>query len=438
MTKHFLLLLALTTWHMPAYSADLLTVFNQAQISDPRFQQAMAQRLATKEGIPISLAALLPTMSLSAKPTTVFTSRGYAFNLSLNQTVFNIAQVAHVASALATSKQAEALLNAASQDLIVRVSHAYFAILRAEDNVYYAKTVTLTYAAVLDQTKELRKSGLKTMADVYAAQAAHAEAVATHIEAQTILANANENLHVITGATYPHLSALRSDLPLTRPTPRHIDQWVATALQQNWRIKAAQYALASARQTMRQQSASHLPTINLEASLSRQPANAIDQTLAAPADSRLATEKIIGLNVSLPLFAGGSAVAQTNQANYHYQISQQRLEQTVRHTMMLTRQSYLSIITAINQVTADRQLLQALMFALKGVELGYQLGTKTIIDVLKQRQQMAHAKMQYAADSYAFLNYLFALKQAAGTLSFADLSTVNAWLIPSSSTSHTS
>jgi outer membrane protein len=440
-----------------ANAANLLEVYSQAQCSDPIFQQAIAQRLATQTGVPISAASLLPNIQFTASPSVSrtgyagsnyrpvvpfpgassfvnprnLTERTYAMNLTLTQTVFNFAQFSAVAQQVSLAKGADATLNAALQNLMIRVSNAYFAVLQDEDNLNYADASKAAYAEQLDQIRQQYKVGLKTLTDVYTAQASYDSAIATYIAAENTLANDRENLRVITGVYYPHLATLSDEFPLISPQPSNIESWVRRALCQNWTIKASRFNVASAHENINQQIAGHLPSMNVQTVFSKTTEDNINDyiTFAERRGPGTISDRSIALNLTVPIFSGGGVVAQTNQAKYNYQIAQQQLEQTVRGTINTTRQSYLGIVAGISKIKADKEAIKSSISSLEGLEASYRAGTETLVDVLNQQQKVFQAQTQYAIDRYAFVNNILALKQAAGTLSFDDLRAINAWLI---------
>ncbi|OGT36963.1 MAG: hypothetical protein A3F11_09315 [Gammaproteobacteria bacterium RIFCSPHIGHO2_12_FULL_37_14] len=447
-----LLSILLLCSQLTAHAADLIEVFQQALTSDPTYQQAIAQRLSTKQGVPINIAALLPNLSITANPTVTRsafsgnnfdtnvagvpltprnnTNLGYTLALTATQTVFDFAKFANVANALATSKGADATLNAALQSLMVRVSSAYFAVLKDEENLSYSEASKLAFAKQLDQIKQQYDVGLKTITDVYTAQASYDSAVATYIAAENAVDNDKENLRVITGKYYHKLSALRDEFPLITPEPVNIDAWTKIAEQQNWLIKASQYNVDASRQIIKQQFAGHLPTVDLEGTLNRVYSKDINgyNSINDPSGTGTTTNRAIAINLNVPLFSGGGVIANTNQASYNYQVAQQQLEQTIRNTINTTRQSYLGILSGISQIKADKQTIKSTISSLEGLEASYQVGTETLVNVLNQQQKVFQAQTEYATDRYAYVNSILALKQAAGTLRFDDLRAINAWL----------
>src|SRR3990167_5459278 len=380
MKKKTILFILLITWTCIVQAANLLEVYRQAELNDPIFQQAIANTFATKEGVPISIAALLPNIAVQADPSitrsayagSLFTAapgtnillsprnntaRAYTLTLTAQQTVFNFAQFVTVAAQLDNAKSANAKLNAALQDLMIRVAKAYFAILQDEETLKYNQATKLAYAQQLSQAKHQYRVGLKTLTEVYTAQASYDSAVADYIAAQTTLANDRENLRAITGIYYAHLATLSQHFPLVSPQPHNVESWVATAMRQNWSIKASQYAVEMQRQIIKQQFAGHLPTINVQGTLNRLYSNNINgyNSISLPEGPGTQTDREIALNINVPLFSGGGVTAQTNQAIYQFRGVQQQLEQTMRDTINLTHQSYLNILAGISKIMADKQ-----------------------------------------------------------------------------------
>jgi outer membrane protein len=436
-----------------AHATDLMQVFQEALVSDPTYQEAIAQRLADRENVPISGSLLLPQANINGGPTLTHfhqnavaglpeysaTSHGYSMTLTLTQTVFNYAQFKALAGACAASKQADAALNAAEQSLMLRVANAYFAVLKDEENLVYSRANKKAFSEQFTQTNQQYQVGSKTITDVYTARSSLDTAAAGYIAAETTLANDQENLRAITGKLYPTLDHLSKNFPLVSPQPAAMEAWVHTAQLQNWSIKASEYAAQAARENIKQQSAGHMPTVSVQGAYNVGYNNNLSGTTGADistvqntpfiAPNRAHTsDATVSLNLGIPIFAGGGVVAQTNQARYQYQIALQKLETAIRTTVSNTRQSYLGIQLGIEQLQADRQAIKSTISSLDGLRSGYHVGTQTLVDVLNQQQKVFQAQTQYATDRYAYVNNLLLLKQAAGTLSVQDLQAINAWL----------
>jgi outer membrane protein len=425
-----------------AESADLMQVFRDALISDPVYQQAISQSLSDKENYYISLSNLLPSLSAAVAPNRTITNasgsattggnttvEGYNATLTLTQTLFNVAQFANLSSNQALSKQADANVNAALQDLMIRVSKAYFKILEDEENLIAIDSSKQAFKKQLDQVQEQYKVGLKTITDVYTAEASYQKSVADYIAADTQLANDHENLRAITGRNYSDLANLTENFPLVTPCPSNIDAWVDKSQAQNWSIKSAQYAASSARYTIQQQFAGHLPNLNIQGQYEVDSTFTFGDTtiISLPGSSKLVSRSVT-MNLAIPLVQGGQVLAQTRQAQDNYQVAVQKLEKSVRDTINLTRQSYLNVISSISKMAADRKNIQSSISSYEGMETGYMVGTQTLVNLLDQQQKVFNAKQQYASDRYVYVNSLLALKQATGTLSPNDLRAINNWL----------
>ena len=425
-------------------STSLVDTYNQALTSDPIYQQAIYQRLSTQENAPISLAGLLPNANFQITPSVSKvintgstalveprhdTVHAYQMALTLNQTIFDFGKWAGLSGARALSHEADATLNVATQGLMLRVANAYFNVLKDEDNLTYNKANKEAFAKQLDQVTQQYKVGLKTVTDVYTAQASFDTASAGYIAAQTLLADDKENLRAITGNDYPSISTLSENFPLISPAPADMEAWVRTAVQQNWAIKSAEYASQSARAAIRQQFAGNLPTLNSQASYTVNYARDTANSFISPGGAGRTKSLGASLSLNVPILEGGLVVSSTQQARYNYEVANQVLEQNVRQTTSTTRQSYLGIMAGIQQIRADKQAIKSTISSLEGMNEGYRVGTQTLVDVLNQQQKVFQAETTYATDRYSYVINLLTLKQAAGTLSADDLSAINAWLL---------
>jgi outer membrane protein len=430
------------------HATGLTEVYRQALISDPTYQQTLSTRLATQEGVPISFSSLLPNLSAQLIPSLnkqsisgaastfqagATTYRGYTLGLNLNQTVFDFSKIANLLGARALSKQADATLSAATQDLMTRVAKAYFTILQDEDNLAYSQSNKVWLAKLLDQVRQQYRVGLKTITDVYATRANYDSAVADYISAKNLVETDRENLRVITGKLYEHINKLSEKFPFLSPQPANMNAWVKKAEEQNWSIKAEQYAVTSKLQAVRQQFAGHLPTLNANAAFTNNYSYTAQSIFILGEPERQSgptrtINKSVAMTLNVPLLQGGYVSAATQKARYAYENETQILEKTFRDTLNITRQSYLNVTASISKIGADKQAVKSAKIALEGMHEGYRVGTKTIVDVLQQQQKLFDAQKKYAQDRYDYIINSLVLKQAAGTLSGKDLEAINHWL----------
>lgn len=421
----------------PAPAADLLAAHELARHSDPRYRQVAASRRATLEQRPQALAALLPSLSFEAnafaneqeiqsafnpidRPDKLsFGSHGYSLNFS--QPLFRADRYIGYQQAGLLIEQADAGLLSAAQDLIIRVSSAYFEVLSAYDNLGFAKAEKKSLERQLYQTRQRFDAGLTAITDVQEAQAGYDRAQATGIEANNNVDNAREALREITGVYPGKLANLGDTMPLVVPMPSGVEVWTQLALQQNPTIIAAQHAVDVARQELRRQRSDHLPMLDLVAR------HGLDES-GGQFGSYESTTSSIGVQLELPIYTGGQVRARTRAAHARLDEELEKLEAARRRTQRLTRQAYLGVLAGISRVQALKQAVVSSETALRATEAGFEVGDRTAIDVVAAERVNSEAKRNYARARYDYLLDRLRLKQAAGSLSEQDLVEINGWL----------
>jgi len=415
---------------------DLVEVYTLAETNDPIYRQAVFSYLATRESKPQAWALLLPSANISANsfdndqtiggtgPSTIsgdvgFNSHGYT--VSLAQPIFRWDRYLSLKQTDSLIQQAEAEQLSTQQALIIRVAEAYFTVLAAMDNVEFAKAETKSLSRQLEQANQRFEVGLTAITDVHEAQAGFDRATADDIQAGNLLDNAKENLREITGEYITELASLGDSMPLISPEPSDIDQWSKTAESQNMDIIAAKHRLEVSRQAIKIQNAGHLPTLDLVAN------HGYNVSGGRFGDTKIRSTAV-GLELNVPIFQGGLISSRSKQARYNYDRSHQELEQAFRATQKETRQAYLGIISGISRVAALKQALFSSETALKATEIGFEVGTRTAVDVVASERTTLNAKRQHARARYDYLLDSLRLKQAAGTLSPDDLRQISAWL----------
>lgn len=415
-------------------AGDLLSVYQQARENDPTLRAAEAARFALGEAKPQSLSLLLPTLSASGEttdnsqettnssffPTTTEDFNSNSYSLTLTQPVYHHDHWVGLRQANSTDKQAAADYAAAEQDLIVRMAGRYFDVLAAQDNLEFARAEKQSTSRQLDQAKQRFEVGLIAITDVHEAQASFDLTVAQTIQAENELANAREALQEITGTYDEDLQALKTDIPLLSPEPDNKDDWVNKASEQNLSIKAAAHGLDIAREEVNRQRSGHYPTLDIVASSTNSTSHSVTGS-ERESDS-------ISLQLNVPIFQGGYVNSKTREAAYRHTESKELLEQTRRAVLRQTRDAYLGVQAGISRVKAFDQAVKSSEKALEATEAGFEVGTRTIVDVLVSQSQLYRAKRDYSRARYDYILNTLSLKQAAGTLQELDVKLINSWI----------
>ncbi|HRD66539.1 MAG TPA: TolC family outer membrane protein [Candidatus Competibacter sp.] len=412
----------------PAWAEDLLQVYRQAQESDPVLKAAAANREAAQEAKPQARALLLPNMGATIEQGHTFGAAGappgrsafdsHTYGISLVQPVYNRGAQVRQRLADSTASQSDVELDNAGNELILRVSQGYFGVLAALDNLTYATAEKNAFARQLEQANRRFEVGLATITDVYDAQARFDAAVSQEIEAINALADARELLRQLTGQEYAKLNLLSERMPLALPKPGDPEVWVRMALENNLKLRSASFGVDQARENVKLQKADHYPTLDLQ--LSRADA---DNGLSSNAASSQ-----VDLKLAIPLYSGGAVSARSREAAYNYEASRQNLENQQRETVRTVRNAYRGQETAISQIRALDQTRVSTRSALEANQAGYEVGTRTIVDVLDAERNVYLAERNYAAARYSYITNYLTLRQAAGQLSETDVTEINGWL----------
>lgn len=430
-----LLGLGLSSW---SHATDLMDIYQQALENDPTFKQAYSTYMSSTEAIPQARAALFPQLTVSAQAgrsvqnviasgTALETSyNNNLWSVSASQAMFNYQAWALVQQAKASVKAAQANFNNAAQDLILRTASAYFQVLLAKDTLNFAEAKKRANKRQFEQAEQRFKVGLDAITSVYEAKAAYDQSVAEVISAKNNQINQNENLRKLTNHVYETLAPLRdSRIPLIKPEPDNVDEWVNTGLKQNYKLYAAKYSLESSRDNIKAQSAGNWPTFALQGTATQTHNSGGSSSFFVP--SRQGTANV-AIALNFPVFQGGLVESQTRQAQYDFQTSSQQLEQTYRDVVVNSRIAFNTIIDGISKVKADRQTIISQQNSLESTEAQFQVGTRTMVDVVNAQQKLFEAQEQLASDQYNLINAMLNLKYLAGTLNVNDLEEVNSWL----------
>ena len=436
MKKTFTAFIFLYTLSFSSFAEDLLSVYQSAIQNDSQFRAAQAAYQAQLELKNQNFASFLPTISASAHYTqredetitasstlNEYDTNGYSLNLT--QPLYRHANYVGLNQADAQVAQASAIFEGEKQNLILRVATQYFSVLAAVDDLEFAKAERISIREQLVQTQQRFNVGLIAITDVHEAQARYDQAVARAIVAENTLAISHETLREITATSYSALTPLSVKHPLVKPEPADIKQWVKTANTQNSLLLANRKGVEVAQTEVALQRAGHYPTLDLTASHTY---TDYDEGFIIGGGAQERNNNAISLQLNIPIYQGGLVNSLTRAAAYRLTEAREKLEQQKRATERQTRSSYLSVIANISQVKALKQALASSDIALEATTAGFEVGTRTAVDVLDSQRELFGAKRDYAQVRYNYVLETLKLKLAAGTLSPQDIKQLNPWL----------
>ncbi len=422
-----------------AQSTDLLVIYEKAVSYDAQLAKVGAASQAQEQLTPKSRARLLPNLSLQANTTKQrlhildnnsneeFNTHGYS--VALTQPIFNVEKWFDLQAANALGQQAKVTLSAEQQNLMSRVANAYFNVLRAQENLMTASAEEKAFQSSLEQIEQRFEVGLTAITDVYDARAGRDSAKVLRIQAETALSISYADLELLTGEEYHSLAILKEEFPLTSPTPNIMDSWVERAIQQNLRIKTIEFNKKAAEARLRKARSGHLPTIDAIASYSHEVNHGVN-FIGEKTD-----RYIVGLELSVPIFQGGLVAASSREAAFLLEETTHELAQVKREIARDTKRLYQLVETDVYRINAAKQALQSRQSALDASEIGYEVGSRNVVDVLQSKSEYFKAKRDYLNARFDYIINSLELKQLVGILSPDDLVALNQWLASSSNSS---
>ena len=425
----------LTTGLQPAAADDLVSVYQLALEADPSYQAAIAAHAAALEILPQSRAALLPSIGLqgdisrdrfdprNSGDTSYSTNKIYS--LGLRQPLYQRESFVQLEQADSRVSQADAELLAARQDLILRVATRYFLVLGARDNLDFVQADKQAIERTLDQAQQRFEVGLAAITDTLEAQARYDIAVSDEINAEQLLADSREALRELTDVLPEAPEILKPEIPLLAPDPANQDQWVSAAVEQNPLVLAARAATETAKQEIQVQRSGHYPSLDVTADYSY-----LDIRFGGEVDQKR-NDSAIGLELNLPLYQGGQVSSRTRQSRELYNQAREQQLQQRRLTERQTRNNYNGVMSGISKVKALKNAVRSNEKAVEAAEAGFEVGTRTIVDVLDAQRELLRARRDHARSRYDYLLDTLRLKQATGILEETDLAQINDWLIES-------
>jgi outer membrane protein len=419
-------------------AADLLEVYRAARNYDAGYAAASAARDAEREKAPQARAGLLPSIGLAASTTrnrvestpragglashAEYNSNGWT--ISLSQPLFRWQNWQGYQQGELLVANAEARFAQAGQELLLRVTQAYFDVLLAQETVDSVQALKLATVEQLASARRNFEVGTATITDTHEAQARQDLIVAQEIAAANDLAVRQQFLLTLTGEAYSQLDGLKQDVNIGRPVPDDMAQWASLAEHGNIGVQVAETSREVARREVEKQSAGHYPTVDLVASHGRS-ATGFSSTAPGGLDSRTTT---IGLQLNLPIFAGGFVSSKSREAVALHEKSRAELENARRQAVLAARQAYLAFSNGQAQIKAFEAGVTSSQLALDANKLGYEVGIRINMDILNAQSQLFDTRVKLVKARLDTMLSLLRLKQAAGILAEEDLAAINTLL----------
>ncbi len=419
-----------------AAAADIMQAYRDAVATNPVLQQAIANSEAVQEQQPQARAGLMPRVDAGANYTQTFNHDinaprnrftgirreksfdDHSYDVTLTQPVYDRAVGYRIQQAESNADQANANVEANQQDLVIRVAESYFLVLGALDNLTFRIADKNAITRQLEQAKRRFEVGLITVTDVAEAQALYDLAIADELDARKILSDRREVLRVVTGKYYDQLNVLDPKAPLDPVQPTDPEAWVKIALENNPQVQSALFEVESSRANIQVQRSGHYPLVDLQG-----------RNLHSNDGATDVKGNEVSLRLQIPLFTGGAVSASTRQAAYEHEASKQRLEQTQRDIIRQVRSSYIGLETARSRVKALDQAVASSRSRLEATQAGFDVGTRTIVEVLNAERDLLAAVRDLALSRYDYIVNRLRLLQAAGRISGPkQIEAVNAWL----------
>ncbi|MBE5213868.1 outer membrane channel protein TolC [Pectobacterium sp. A535-S3-A17] len=416
---------------------NLLQVYQQAKSTNPDLRSSAATRDAAFEKINQARSPLLPQLGLGADYTY---NRGYrdskgvdsnvkGASLQLTQTLFDMSKWRALTLQEKQAGIEDVTYQTAQQNLMLNTATAYFNVLRAIDSLSYINAQKQAIYRQLDQTTQRFNVGLVAITDVQNARAQYDSVLANEVLTRNTLDNALESLRQITGNFYPQLAGLNIERFSTQK-PEAVNNLLKEAENRNLNLLSARLSQDLAREQIRSAETGYMPTLDLTASTgvsdTRYSGSRTNNSNSFN-DSDAGQHKV-GINFTLPLYSGGATSSQVKQAQHSYVSSSELLESAHRSVIQTVRSSFNNISASISSINAYKQAEVSAQSSLDAMEAGYQVGTRTIVDVLDATTTLYNAKQQLSNARYDYLINQLNIKSAQGTLSETDLQALNASL----------
>ncbi|GAB1255798.1 TolC family outer membrane protein [Aurantivibrio plasticivorans] len=443
---------------MTSHTETLEEIYELALENDAQLKADRNAYLAGKESYKIARSGLMPTISANASLSkSSDESDGYretpkgsapspiagetdtdstGWGASLVQPLFDMSIWYGFQRGKISNELAETQFASAQQDFILRVAAAYFDVLRSIDTLETSIAEERAIGSQLEQTKQRYEVGLTAITDVHETQAEYDRATANTLQSRGNLGIAFEALEVLTGQPANAVAPIGDNFPVNNPEPANREEWVNFALENNYQLQSAKLAADSAKFSAKSAKSEHYPTVtgritynnsSSESDFTNNGAVSLTSPASRYTDSDNESTSVV-ISLDVPLFTGGRTSASRRQAHYQYLQNLELFNNAKRNTIQSARSSHLLVETSVATVRARQQAIVSSQSALEATQAGYEVGTRTLVDLLLSQRALYQSQRSYYDALYSYIINTLRLKQAAGTLSPEDILELNRWL----------
>jgi len=425
-----------------ACAMGLLQAYERALQNDPTYYVAVHEHEAGQEYRVLGRANLLPNVAITYQSsrnraditspnllgkltTTQPQYSSTAGALSLRQPIFNVDGVARYRQGIAQTHYSDALFSGQMQGLILRVVGAYVEAKFAEDQLALMVAQRDTLAEQKRINERMFERGEATKTDMLETQAKYDVASAQMIEAQDNVQTARDTLASIVGGDVMHLDALPDNFRVKSVALADFEAWKALALAHNTDIVAQRYAVEAAQQEVNRARAGHVPRLDLVASYGKNDSESVTTV------NQESTVRSIGVQLSIPLYAGGSVSAATRQAVANYEKAKSELEAKTGQLLVELKKQYNLVLSSATKMEALMTSVESADLLVQATRQSIKGGVRINLDLLNAQQQLFAARRDLAQARYSYVLSDLRMRNAAGTLSVDDLRTMAAYFVAS-------
>lgn len=420
---------------------DLLGAYRTVLSNDATYLAARASAEADREEVPKAFAGFLPNISFSgssSKNETDNTTKNAAgqestrtsrylsesYSLNLRQPLYRKQVAAQYGQAEAIAQRADISLEHERQALALRVSQAYLDALLADEQLTFARAKKKTFINMLDQAERAYKAGVGTLTDILEIRARRDLSLAQEMEAENEVQNTLQTLQMMMNAPPGKLHRIDAKkLPIRYPGgDADLNAWISRAEAASSTINALRRDIDSAKYELEKARSGHYPTLDLIAAI-KKASNESEVSLNLETQTNL-----IGLQLNMPLFAGGYVSASVRQAHAKLEQASQKLEAARREVLLGVRREFGNVSMNSAKVSALEEALASAEDALIGTQKGVLAGTRTTIDVLNAQNQAIQTSVDLAKARYLFVLSYLKLREGVGGLDDEVMQTANRWL----------